>query len=324
MKRQTTTSSLELFLDTICNMFGGILFIAILVAIQIRETTESITKTQEPPSLQAISALQEELTQAMADIETATILRDTVKKTMPRPVTVAENQRIDDFNRLSTANEEATQIQGQLLNELLATEKETVMLENKLAEISSQLEDLRELESDLLQQEQGLKSENRQRTQTMALLETEIATLTESIARKEQAAENKVDHAQRQEILYLPKLRTSSKPETLNCVLRFNRLYDARERNDFVTGNPNELGTPKQDRGIMIASPHFSSQFQQWLQDLDPDQCTVTVFVYGESADNFYRVRDVLMEEGFEYILLPSPDDEIWTFGGKGGSRDVQ
>ncbi len=262
MKRQNTTSSLELFLDTICNMFGGILFIAILVAIQIRETTESITQTQEPPSLQAISALQEELTQAMADIETATILRDTVKKTMPKPTTAAENQRIDDFNRLSAAKEEATQIQGQLLDELLATEKETLMLENKRTEMSSQLDDLRKLESDLLQQEQELKSENRQRTQTMALLETEIATLTEAMARKEQATKNKVDHAQRQETLYLPKLRTSSKPETLNCVLRFNRLFDAKERNDFVTANPNELGIPKQNRGFMVESPDFAGQFQ--------------------------------------------------------------
>ena len=39
-RRRTRTSSLELLLDTICNTFGGVLFLAILVTVLLRTTSK--------------------------------------------------------------------------------------------------------------------------------------------------------------------------------------------------------------------------------------------------------------------------------------------
>lgn len=325
MKRKNnSTSSLELFLDTICNMFGGILFIAILVAIQIRETTDAVAESKEPPSTQTISAMQAELAQLTADIEAATVLRETVKKTMVKPATEEEQKQVDEYNRFSAAKHEAVKKSGQILNDLLVTEKDTVDLENKLKEVDDRLKEQQKTEAELAQLEQDLKSENRQLTQLAENLKSEIETLTEQVARKEQTAKNKKDETERQETLYLPKLKTSEKTKTFNLVLRFNRLYNAANRNDFTTVLPNELGTPKQDRGFIVDAPDFSNNLSNLLKTLDKNEQTATVFVYGDSADNFHKVRDIIIAEGFEYVLIPSPDDETWTFGGQGGARDVQ
>lgn len=47
-RRTTSADSLELLLDTICNTFGGVLFIAILVVILLRMTGESEEETPVP------------------------------------------------------------------------------------------------------------------------------------------------------------------------------------------------------------------------------------------------------------------------------------
>ena len=41
-KQQNDNGSLELLLDTICNTFGGILFISLLVVILLNTTSEKI------------------------------------------------------------------------------------------------------------------------------------------------------------------------------------------------------------------------------------------------------------------------------------------
>jgi hypothetical protein len=149
--------------------------------------------------------------------------------------------------------------------------------------------------------------------------------LNEQIAQKEQTVKDKTQNTQRQETLYLPKLRTTAKTKTYNLVLRFNRLYEAEQNSsDFDRKHPNELGTPKQDRGLMVDSADFSNKFKVLLNAQNKTVQTVTIFVYSDSVDNFYKVRDIITTEGFEYVLLPSPDDASWTFGGSGGTRDVQ
>ncbi len=46
-RKRETPSSLELFLDTICNTFGGIVFLAILLSIIVQNRTRhSVTPTQ--------------------------------------------------------------------------------------------------------------------------------------------------------------------------------------------------------------------------------------------------------------------------------------
>ncbi|MEO8166385.1 MAG: hypothetical protein ABI619_13420, partial [Betaproteobacteria bacterium] len=54
MRRRTNTddSSLELLLDTICNTFGGILFISMLVVILLNMTSEAVEDSPPSPKTQ--------------------------------------------------------------------------------------------------------------------------------------------------------------------------------------------------------------------------------------------------------------------------------
>ncbi len=321
--RRDSTSSLELFLDTICNMFGGILFIAILVAIQIRQTTDAVAE-KSALSPEEIAELQMNLTALTTEIESATVLRETIKKTMTQPSTEEELRKREEFDQLTDAKDEAVQEQTQLLSELLAIEKETVDLEKKNQEIDRRLLAAQNLETALLRELQTQKDENQHLEQTVEEMQEKIERLTDQSAIKELLAQERQENANRQEKLYLPKLHATQTTETDSWVLRYNRLYDVTQRDDFTGVITNELGVPKSDRGMMVDAPDFSQQFEQVLQTLDKNRQTVTVLVYGDSADSFYKVRDIIIAAGFEYVLLPSSDDAAWTLGEKGRDRDVQ
>ncbi len=50
MKRRRTgqASSLDLFLDTICNAFGGIMFLAILLSVLVQNRTKQPSEVKTP------------------------------------------------------------------------------------------------------------------------------------------------------------------------------------------------------------------------------------------------------------------------------------
>ena len=63
-RRRNAQDSLELFLDTICNMFGGFLFIMLFVVVAMRdsvENSESEAISQERMSAAAFEELEIEL-----------------------------------------------------------------------------------------------------------------------------------------------------------------------------------------------------------------------------------------------------------------------
>ena len=81
-------SSLELLFDPICNMFGGIIFIAILVVILTSLTSAkkaAITASASRASIEARSRANE-MTQQIADLERATALLKRIESQTISPV----------------------------------------------------------------------------------------------------------------------------------------------------------------------------------------------------------------------------------------------
>jgi hypothetical protein len=107
-------------------------------------------------------------------------------------------------------------------------------------------------------------------------------------------------------------------------MMRYNRLYEISNRNDFDSSG-NEVGMPKPNRGFEVEKTEQSKQnIQSILQPHRSKDVYITVIVYGDSADQFYLVRDCITAAGFEYALIPSPDNAVWQFGGTGGAQPVQ
>src|SRR4051812_9561577 len=72
MKRGTTLEfdSLELLLDTICNTFGGILFLAVLVIILVQRTGQRLERhSVDVTGARAESALQNKLEQRQSTLQ---------------------------------------------------------------------------------------------------------------------------------------------------------------------------------------------------------------------------------------------------------------
>ena len=71
-KSNVNAGSLDLLLDTICNTFGGILLIALLVVIMLTETSkstsESETKEQSAVELVKNENMRQELTQKLESL----------------------------------------------------------------------------------------------------------------------------------------------------------------------------------------------------------------------------------------------------------------
>jgi predicted nucleic acid-binding Zn-ribbon protein len=321
-KRRSANSSLELFLDTICNVFGGILFIAILIAIQIQQT-EGIIKPIESSSPEKIAEMRRELDQVSTDIAASKVLFDALRSTMPKPKDPAEQELTDQFYELSSAKGSAAVKKAELLDQLLAKEKEMLDWKDKINDIETMLRQ-KEMERQKIEKEAEQQQNNHQKTKTLlATLQSEIDELNRQIAQKEK---NLNDHTSRQrnEIVYLPKLRDAGNKKPEYFVLRFNRFYKVRNRSDFdYTGN--YLGIPKRNRGIPVENTEESKrQIQSLFQSNVSNREFLSVFVYGDSADQWYIVRDLIVTARFEYELTPTADDTPWTFGGNGDSPSVQ
>ena len=321
-KRRANSSSFELFLDTLCNVFGGVIFIAILIAIQIKYT-EGIIKPPEALSPIEIAKLQQELDQISSDIDISKVLFATLLASMPKPQDPAEQERAELFYALSAKRGTAITKEAELLNQLLAMEKDLLDWEDKIKDIETLLRQTEAERRQLAQEIEQQQTEQQTANISARELQSEIDNLDQQIARKEKNLEAE-DNQPRNEVIYLPRLRDVSDRGPVYFVLRFNRFYAVRNRGDFIyTGN--ELGTPRRDRGIPVddteaAKRQISSLFQGNVRATT----YLSVFVYGDSADQWYIIRDLMIAAGFEYELIPTKDDTLWVFGGSGGSATVQ
>ena len=102
-RRQTQTDSFDLFLDTICNTFGGIIFLAILVAILIQ--TKSVLhqpeqKDQTTHTRQEFRELQTRLTAAESSVLRLTLALESMPEINPN----------DDFREYAETKNELAEI----------------------------------------------------------------------------------------------------------------------------------------------------------------------------------------------------------------------
>ncbi len=326
-RKSTPPSSFDLFLDTVCNTFGGVLFIAILIAIQIRQTAE-----QPPPeacSPERIAELARRADELVVEIESATMLMETVRKTMPEPVDEKDKKLVTAYSELLEKKDEIVSKKSELTRDGLKQFRENAELEQRLKKIEDKLEELKETEARLAKIVQELQSEQRnleQKTDDMkaiaARLEAETTNKTDRVRDK-----NDPDKNSRKEELFLPKMQDSGSLRPFYLVLRYNRLYAVVDRGDFTDTGPRgkDLGVPKRSRGFVVEE---NDTVKRKIRDLFrlvlPNTHYIGIFVYGDSVDVFYVIRNAATEAGFRYELIPTTDDAHWSFGEGSGSTQIQ
>ncbi|MDR2344925.1 MAG: hypothetical protein LBE18_02565 [Planctomycetaceae bacterium] len=322
-RKNSSQSSLEFFLDTVCNTFGGILLIAILVAVQIRQT-EDIIEQSENPSPETIIELQEKIEQLTADIQLATTLHKNTTDYQTSSQNNNEKYLNTNYEQLKKIKNNSELKKTDLIRQLNKQKNENIQLDNQIKIIATNNQSVENEINDFTQQIQKQQSENLAKKQSNDNKQNEIANLSQQITQKENSPKQYIAET-RKETIYLPKLHESKTVQSAYLILRFNRLYDASSRNDFESPGNEQLGTPKSDCGVAVDTTDKSkNSIQKILQPYNTKKVYITIIVYGDSADQFYIVRDILIKSGFEYSLKPSSDDSVWTFSGQSGSNQVQ
>jgi hypothetical protein len=289
MSRRGASSgdSLDLLLDTICNTFGGILFIAMLVVILTNQMSRD-SSPSEPTAenSRALRKMRGELSDSDAKL---TKLRQAVrqKEDLERQFADPESRELlttlheldDDTASMIIDRNEQLENVAESQADLIETAKELERLTQMLAEAQLRLEQ----EKQLLQTETALRSRTSQTPKQRATQKTPVAYFLKAgrlcaVAKKD---ENGTPIPNEEEVRFV---------------------------DDPVEGKYVE---PIENAGLPItADGSNAEEIGEKLTIFDKDQHYLSVVVFKDSFANFEALKNEMIRAGFEYQLILFADDE--------------
>lgn len=300
-KNEQASASFELFLDTICNTFGGIVFLAILLAIMIQ--TRSIVNTEQPDERKSTP---DQIRAALAELESISREQQNLKQA------------------IATLPEREVSVEDAEFTELAETARavEAILSETQ----QRQLAKARDLGS-LLAENKGLEEENEIVPLMVQAAETKVreqeAGLQRLIASKEQAVQ-------------VARVRESGAASFL-LLVRDREVYLARKPSLFGRGfNEDQVSTSVQlDSGIQIQpkvgtgwsrqSAEGKRKFREIIDDAKQAGMTLTIAIWPDSYQDFDELRQEMLDANMFFQLWPQAESEILTvYIGTGGTSFVQ
>lgn len=276
-------SSLELLLDTITNTFGGIVFLALLVVVLLQLTSDRMsTAPPKPETADRLITLEK-------DMIIATAKRDVLLRTL-----AIQAQLLDQLSTESSRQDLARLQQARArVHELesvgLDLAQSVVGNQNEINGLAARMDDLnrrlRIRKADIENADRELQAEIRSRTTTARL----------------------------------PLMHETAKAEVA-IVIRYGRAYfvhrydaqlSSREVNtdDMVViedADEDVVATPKPYAGIPIAdSDTLRKEMQMALERYPPGLVYLAIAVWEDSFNHFIRFKNVLVEMGYEYRVIP-------------------
>lgn len=285
-----STDSFELLLDTITNTFGGILFLAILVVILIRSTTEVEKVEQETPrtDLQILAEKLNELQLSRSELQSQIDARELGKK-------------LNDPELI------------ELVSDLEARRGQRDQLATERAELLAAISSMQTTTNEIVAEMAEFKGKLEQATKAQKTATSEL---------DEQKSKRRVSSP-------FPREESSSKRE-ISLTLRYNRIYEKRKRDasgDFGKPNTDDffvLGvegtylalTPKPYRGTpVLDGDKLGASANTLLSTIDPASSHVSVAIWDESFEAFQALREYFVERGIRYRLLVMTDGEAVVEG---------
>ena len=299
-RRSGPASSLDLFLDTICNTFGGIMFLAILLSVLVQ------MRSKEPkpiePSKVPMTAAEARVVINQLDVLTSAHTRLSellveLRKNQPLP----EDQTIQELGKQSIRAQEALD--------------ETIRLQ---VETSKQLAQQVEMNAEIVQ---SMEEFRQQLIAERASLEKDTMGLDEALS-------------DQMEVLKLPKIETSFNSKVFFLV-RYNKIYalakspgpisdDSDLNESDVTikqmGAEAFTASPKSARGWSPASEELNG----YIQACSPRLHLLTDIVWPDSHSEFAAMKEKMIQLGFQYDLQPQPEQPSVPFGRGSGASRVQ
>ncbi len=294
-RRNYSQSSLELLLDTMTNAFGGVLFLAILIAVQLQE--RSFSNNPEAEMERHV-----EMIKLAGRKEVLTTKLQWLEEQASRPsVDAGSGEELDEANISEVADIDARYQEFLAQRDGLSmklTEKEQRLKEKKKAA----RERLAELEKDKINQD-------------------EVVSLLTQLEAKRAELESEQD--KRTISGKLPVRRRAGNLREYHLVVRYGRVYSVKINGELNTRDftlVNRTFIPKPTHGTRIEE--FADRPR--LRAL-PLQNYITIFVWEDSFGRFQAVKNALVKQGFKYRLqLLRNEDELYVGGGGGSDGMVQ
>lgn len=281
--------SLDLLLDTVSNVFGGVMFLTLLAALMILSRGASSMQPEtvdEPPPIMRDPVddriVQMELEQVSEAIES----QESVMKNLP-----SDPDELQEFREIRNVES---------------------LLENAKAE-------LRQSQKRLADAKTRADSAADQQAKNEASQEA----LAETLASKQKELE-RADQVGKRSIAFRP-LRMATSTETI-LILRYGKVYlfqkspISRSFNDaefFAIGNKSgsTLITPKPHRGTSVTPKAMSAYANQLRSKFPPHAFHVTIAVWDDSFGQFNTLADALQDVGYRYRTIPCNDEAKLSFG---------
>ena len=290
------TGSLDLFLDTICNTFGGIMFMAILLSVLVQLRGETNAKSP---------IAKKQFTKAEAAQYSAQLER-------------LESDRLQ------------LEIAVQLLEQKIPTneQSETQSLQRKLHEARRRLTEAIEQQKSISERLSDTRADNQQLTLEAHELSERLENARAALEVKTRALEDELDG--RKQKVQLPRVRDTFKRNLL-MLMRYGKLYSvyAADGSAFnnahvVESNQGTKVNPRKSAGWNIQSKSDRSEVDQLLQAHHSASEFISIAVWPDSFEVFAEVKKLFIEQGYEYQLIPVDFSDGVTIGRSSSAPQVQ
>lgn len=292
-RRGPENSSLELLLDTICNTFGGILFLAILVCVLLRNSAtlpSSEDAAECEAQMQAASQQYEDLLAELRSLDAAEKQQEALRGRLTT----------EDGNSLLAQWKAAGQARDQLLVDKTRLLRDIADARTRIAAKESA--------------DQRLQAELRAAEQRLQIVRAQLDRMSKQRVRSAR----------------IPRLHRSYKSEVA-LLVRYNRAYFWHEYDR--TGNRLGLNhedcvvvedkgkhletTPKPYAGIEVGGAQWEAKLQKRLKVFDSAKHAIVLVVWPDSFEAFQEIKAAVVGHGFEYRILPvGADGKIVDRGG--------
>ncbi len=298
--RPKSDESLDLLLDTLCNVFGGIILIACLLALLTNNETSpqgdqiEVTETRGMLLVERLAAAKAELTGLQ---ELSLKMKDSGQDKLQK--------LINERDELRATQERLRKTQASQMNDDAGQSKDPA---GDIAKLRAEVKALDVKIEDAKARRSAVKNKERDFAAKIQRITSQIAT----------ADEKRVEHVR------FPKERAITKAP-MNIILKYGTVYplvdSAGEKYAGLQrvhkDNESFEAIPKKSEGLLITDKpsiqRLLASYQRWGG-------YVSLNVYPDSFETFRALKEMIHAAGLDYGFDVYPDHFIITFSPKGTS----
>jgi hypothetical protein len=307
LRRKTPPDSLYLLLDTLCNAFGGIILLAVLVVL-----LTSKEKTQSSKAADSQEMLQRRLAIAQTDLQKSQQLAASLKAK-------ANDERFKQQVALLSTRKN--------LQDAIQQTRDTDAQNSKDLDTANAVDPSERLKF-LNAQLAAAQAHKLDAKNSLAAAEENTQRLKQRLADLERQVTAKLDELQRP--LRLPKEHETGK-RVIYIIVRYGHIYLCRNfdlsRNetdiDWTTTLAGETAEPR--RGMGIDPTGSTAGLINFFKNMSDDSVYVAFCVYEDSFPAFIRAKQLASDSGLAYGWEPFQiSDGPVSFGAVGHTPKPQ